>query len=695
MPRVSVVVPIYNVERYLRECLESIAIQRVDLEVIMVDDGSTDGSTEIAEEFVARDPRFRLIRRPNGGLGAARNTGIDAATGEFICFVDSDDMLTPDAYELLVATLDQTGSDFATGNVDRLRDGQRARWSIPERAFERTRLKTHVTRCKPLLTDRTPWNKLFRRSFWDENGLRFPEGVRNEEIPVMLPAHALARSVDVIADVVYLWRVRTEGPLSGTQRRLEPHAIRRRLEAMQEVRDFFTARGLHTLRRWYDETVVTDDFRYYIDDFEPVDEDTRNFCMDCVEAYVESGTPGVIDRLPPLLRLKWHLARKRLWPELFELLRFEQEDLDGARPVRVGRRWYADYPFRGDPRLEIPASVYAYSPRYVMHRLLEGDHRGAARAIGRAVRGRVPSGRTGATPRRGSSDEQRANPISGNAVHDAIAAATASVLGVIDRHWGSDLYYAQQLSRRIAARAVSGRKDRARVLLAGLLFGTRHWSRTVVLNLDAPDGKVPFAIPDYAAFKVLGQMFYDGEYDVDLPEPPATVLDLGGHIGVSCLFFRRKWPSSRILTVEPNPALFPMLVHNVTPLGVEARYAAVADQPGTVEFLPSDLSWGGKTRPTDNGDAQVPAVTLDSLLDQPVDLLKLDVEGAELTAIPAATRLGNARAIVGEIHAPISAPEARVVVEALERAGFGVSCRPLTRFTIFRALRRQSANVGT
>src|SRR3954449_5241960 len=111
MPRVSVVVPIYNVEPYLGDCLDSLAAQTFrDLEIVMVDDGSTDRSGEIARDYGARDPRFRLVERPNGGLSAARNTGIDAARGEFLAFVDSDDVVAPTAYERLVAALDASGS---------------------------------------------------------------------------------------------------------------------------------------------------------------------------------------------------------------------------------------------------------------------------------------------------------------------------------------------------------------------------------------------------------------------------------------------------------------------------------------------------------------------------------------------------------------------------------------------------------
>src|SRR5919199_728512 len=136
MPRVSVVVPIYNVEPYLRSCLDSLAAQTyTDLEVVMVNDGSTDRSAEIADAFSARDPRFRLLEQPNRGLSAARNTGIDAASGEFLAFVDSDDIVAPAAYELLVGALDASGSDLATGNVHRLTGAGSKQVGFLSRAF--------------------------------------------------------------------------------------------------------------------------------------------------------------------------------------------------------------------------------------------------------------------------------------------------------------------------------------------------------------------------------------------------------------------------------------------------------------------------------------------------------------------------------------------------------------------------------
>src|SRR5580693_429457 len=100
VPRISVIVPFFNVEDLLDDCLASIAAQTItDLQVVMVDDGSTDGSAAVAAARAAADPRFTLLQVPNGGPGSARNHGLKRATGTYLAFVDGDDVLLPHAYE--------------------------------------------------------------------------------------------------------------------------------------------------------------------------------------------------------------------------------------------------------------------------------------------------------------------------------------------------------------------------------------------------------------------------------------------------------------------------------------------------------------------------------------------------------------------------------------------------------------------
>ena len=98
--KVSVVVPVFNTESYLRKCLDSITSQTLeDIEIIVVDDGSTDGCPSILAEYEKRDPRIRMIRQPNFGLAAARNQGIEAAEGLYVAFVDSDDYVHPEMFQ--------------------------------------------------------------------------------------------------------------------------------------------------------------------------------------------------------------------------------------------------------------------------------------------------------------------------------------------------------------------------------------------------------------------------------------------------------------------------------------------------------------------------------------------------------------------------------------------------------------------
>ena len=336
MPRISVVVPIYNVESYLAESLESAAAQSFrDLEVIMVDDGSTDGSAAIAHEFEARDPRFRLLTRVNGGLSAARNTGIDAASGEHLAFLDSDDVLPPDAYETLLRALEQSGSDFATGNVHRLMPARTAQARFLAKTFASTQIATHVTRFRPLLADRTAWNKLFKRSFWDANGFRFPEGRVHEDIPVILPAHFLARSVDVLSQPVYHYRMRRDGVLSITQRRLEHGVMLDRLAAIEEVDAFLAERGFDEARHWYEQSVFADDLRYHLNLLDKADPEYRELFLDHVNGLLDRARPGALDEVAEEDRWKWDLVRTRDVPQLVERLAVARR---GTLRVRLARR---------------------------------------------------------------------------------------------------------------------------------------------------------------------------------------------------------------------------------------------------------------------------------------------------------------------------------------------------------------------
>ncbi|MBR5160328.1 MAG: glycosyltransferase family 2 protein, partial [Thermoguttaceae bacterium] len=113
MPAISVIIPVYNVEPYLRECLDSVVNQTFrDIEIICVNDGSTDGSPAILEEYAAKDSRIIIIHQQNGGLSAARNSGMNAAKGDFILFVDSDDYIKQNTLEITYNAAIESGAEM-------------------------------------------------------------------------------------------------------------------------------------------------------------------------------------------------------------------------------------------------------------------------------------------------------------------------------------------------------------------------------------------------------------------------------------------------------------------------------------------------------------------------------------------------------------------------------------------------------
>ena len=186
MPLVSIIVPVYNVEAYLSDCIESILRQSLaDFELILVDDCSPDRCGAICDEYAAHDGRIRVIHQKNGGVSNARNTGLDNAAGRYVTFCDSDDTLHHDFLKTLVDTLEQTGADSVVSSFDRVfPDGT----ITPGRKFEnaccmfqsgRERLD-YIT--KQILWKKVGWEvctRIFRRSTIEQHHVRFCESCDN------------------------------------------------------------------------------------------------------------------------------------------------------------------------------------------------------------------------------------------------------------------------------------------------------------------------------------------------------------------------------------------------------------------------------------------------------------------------------------------------------------------------------------
>lgn len=194
---VSVIIPIYNTENYLERCLESIRIQTYeDMEVIMVDDGSTDSSRSIANSFAEKDNRFRLFIQKNAGVSAARNYGLDIAKGEYILFVDSDDWLESQMVERLVDNMNIYDTEIACCQYDRNKCFDSVTVEVWERDEALQKFLEHRQINGSLV------NKLFKREMIDDN--RLDKSIRYGEDALFLWKNLLnIDSIVVSADVLY------------------------------------------------------------------------------------------------------------------------------------------------------------------------------------------------------------------------------------------------------------------------------------------------------------------------------------------------------------------------------------------------------------------------------------------------------------------------------------------------------------
>ncbi|HEX5908932.1 MAG TPA: FkbM family methyltransferase, partial [Thermoleophilaceae bacterium] len=261
----------------------------------------------------------------------------------------------------------------------------------------------------------------------------------------------------------------------------------------------------------------------------------------------------------------------------------------------------------------------------------------------------------------------------------------------LDRRLGTDFLRGGWAGVGIARALAPSRFHAVRTVAAGVLLGTNRWKRPVRLLLSAGGRPVPFVVPDLPALKVLAEVFVLDQYEDVWPGEPRAIVDLGAHVGASALFLRGRYPDARIVCVEASPALLPILRHNTAALGVEVRHAAVAARSGTVTFYESPQSWTGSLARSAIADSpvSVPTVTLDALLLDDVDLVKMDIEGSEFEIVPAATRLDQPAAYMGEIHAPPDDPRTAEFLAAFE--GYLTVTEDYGASTLFRATRADPA----
>lgn len=264
MASVSIIVPIFNVATYLPACIESLRRQTMaDFEVVLVDDDSTDDSPHIAQQASADDRRFTYVHQQNRGPGpgGGRNGGLAHASGEYLMFVDGDDVLPADALELLRRPmLHAPAIEMSSGRVQRL-EGTRVR---PSRLYDRSHRATATTTLRgspSLVFDPAAWNKMFRRSHFDVAVGSYPEQILYEDMVASMTAFADARAVAVLNDVIYLWRIRQD-QTSITQDHRSWRNHLDRFAELQRLDQLLTQRDLPDVKRWLHWKILSIDLAY-------------------------------------------------------------------------------------------------------------------------------------------------------------------------------------------------------------------------------------------------------------------------------------------------------------------------------------------------------------------------------------------------------------------------------------------------
>ena len=191
----SVVIPVYNVKDYLPKCINSVLAQDFeDYEVILIDDGSTDGeSGAICDRYAAAHPeRIRAIHKPNGGVGEARNVGIEAAQGEYLIFIDSDDYIAPDMFRVLADAVARFGSDIIGFGAALEANGVVVKELVDPLPADRT--FTLADTPELMQTMPSPWSRIWRRSLFLDSGVRYPARIWYEDLCTSVKLLALAKS---------------------------------------------------------------------------------------------------------------------------------------------------------------------------------------------------------------------------------------------------------------------------------------------------------------------------------------------------------------------------------------------------------------------------------------------------------------------------------------------------------------------
>lgn len=332
-PKLSVIIPAYNVENYLEACVKSVLKQTYrNLQIIIVDDGSTDSSGAIANRLATTDRRVEVVHQENAGLGAARNSGLDVADGEYVTFIDSDDDIPSGAYKALVGSLESSGSGFSIGKITRFNSVKEWTPAWVEDVHSEKLVGAIAADVPEVLWDVFVCNKVFRREIWDTVVGKFPVGVLYEDQECTGKLYTQGIPFDILTDVVYRWRLRDDGS-SITQNKSDVDDLRQRLGVARTVRTIIDACDSERLTDYWYGKLLCEDLFYYYREVPRAAPDFWHVLVEGVSEFFEGKDSNVLNAWPFERRLL-ALAAARADYRAFETVLLESLER-GTSPAVV------------------------------------------------------------------------------------------------------------------------------------------------------------------------------------------------------------------------------------------------------------------------------------------------------------------------------------------------------------------------
>lgn len=343
--KISVIIPIYNTEKYLEETLDSILNQTMidDVEVLMIDDGSKDNSRKIIEKYASEYDNFYGFYNENVGQGCERNFGMEHARGEYIHFMDSDDYIPPKAYEKLYEIAKEEDYDIVMGNISKFTSNSTWNEHLYETVYKEVDeyiSSTNIHQNKALVYDTSPTNKIIKRSFLEENQILFPdERIFYEDLFFTIKMHHFAKKVGILHEDVYYWRSRRDSS-STSQQVNQIGNFKDRINILNFIQDFLEKKNENEIIDAEHNKWLEHDLLRYINKDDPYTESDYEILFSEINKILDNTEENVKNNLNTHKRIIYKNIENN---DIEHLRKFKEIDSDLKANPNIIRSLDADY----------------------------------------------------------------------------------------------------------------------------------------------------------------------------------------------------------------------------------------------------------------------------------------------------------------------------------------------------------------